>query len=237
MSRVLVTRPDPGATRTARRLEALCFEPVLLPLCETRALPVARDSVPADAVAVAVTSANALRHAPSGLIERLAGLPCHAVGARTAAHARKIGFYSVREGPGDAAGLADQIAREVGSATLAYLCGKVRMPDFERRLELTGTRVVAVETYDTVALAPDEAIVRQQLGGQPVDAVLIYSAMAAAALGELMAMQPEAERLMRSARCLCLSERIESALGGSLCAEVASAPTEDALFDLLGMPD
>ena len=97
----------------------------------------ARDAVPADAVAVAVTSANALRHAPSGLIERLASLPCHAVGTRTAAHASKAGFFSVREGPGDAAALADQIARQFGEATLAYLCGRVRMPDFERRLELS----------------------------------------------------------------------------------------------------
>ena len=98
-------------------------------------------------------------------------------------------------------------------------------------------RIVPVETYDTVALAPDEAIVRQQFGGQPVDAVLVYSATAAEALGELMAMQPETERLMRSARCLCLSERIASALGGSLRAEIAPAPNEDALLDLLGMPD
>ncbi|WP_378947007.1 uroporphyrinogen-III synthase [Mesorhizobium sp. ANAO-SY3R2] len=235
--RVLVTRPDPGATRTARRLEALGFEPVLLPLSETRALPVARHSVPSDAVAVAVTSANALRHAPSGLIERLASLPCHAVGTRTAAHASKAGFFSVREGPGDAEGLADQIAREFGSATLAYLCGRVRMPDFERRLEMNGTRIVAIETYDTVALTPDEAIVRQQFGGQPVDAVLVYSATSATALSELMAMQPEAERLIASARCLCLSGRIAAALGGSLRAEIAPAPNEDALFELLGMPD
>ncbi|RWD98328.1 MAG: uroporphyrinogen-III synthase, partial [Mesorhizobium sp.] len=32
MIRVLVTRPEPGASRTARRLEAPGFQPILLPL-------------------------------------------------------------------------------------------------------------------------------------------------------------------------------------------------------------
>lgn len=235
--RVLVTRPDPGATRTARRLEALGFEPVLLPLSETRALPVVRGIVPTDATAVAVTSANALRHAPSGLIERLRQLPCHAVGVRTAESARKAGFFSVNEGPGDAAALADMIAIELGKATLAYLCGRVRMPEFERRLGLNGTKVVPIETYDTIALAPDPTYVRQQLGGQPIDAVLLYSARSAAAFGTLMEMHAEADLLMRGATCFCLSGRIASALVEGLRVAVAPDPNEDALLDLLGEPD
>jgi uroporphyrinogen-III synthase len=235
--RVLVTRPEPGATRTARRLEALGFEPVLLPLSETRPLPVARESVPSGATAIAVTSANALRHAPSGLVERLRGLPCHAVGARTAESARKAGFYSVNEGPGDAAALADMIAIELGKATVVYLCGRVRMPDFERRLGINGVRVVPIETYDTVALNPAPSFVHQQLGGQPIDAVLVYSARAAAAFGSLMEMHAEADFLMRNARCLCLSGRIASALVGGIRVEVARDPNEDALLALLGDPD
>ncbi|TJX45058.1 MAG: uroporphyrinogen-III synthase, partial [Mesorhizobium sp.] len=38
MLRVLVTRPEPGASRTARKLEEMGFEPLLLPLTETVAL-------------------------------------------------------------------------------------------------------------------------------------------------------------------------------------------------------
>lgn len=235
--RVLVTRPEPGATRTARRLEALGFEPVLLPLSETRPLPVARESVPADATAIAVTSANALRHAPSGLIERLSRLPCHAVGARTAESARQAGFLSVNEGPGDAAALADMISIELGKATVAYLCGRVRMPEFERRLGVNGMRVVPIETYDTIALVPDASVVRHRLGGQPIDAVLVYSARAAAAFGSLMQMQAEADFLMREATCFCLSGRIAAAMVDGLRVEVAPDPNEDALLALLGDPD
>ncbi|TIW37543.1 MAG: uroporphyrinogen-III synthase, partial [Mesorhizobium sp.] len=84
MVRVLVTRPEPGASRTAQRLLDQGFQPILLPLTETVALPVDADGVANNAVAVAVTSANAVRHAPKEIIAALAGLPCHAVGKRTA---------------------------------------------------------------------------------------------------------------------------------------------------------
>ena len=62
--RVLVTRPEPGASRTAVKLRAMGFEPVLLPLSETKPLAIPRDPIPESAVAVAITSANAIRHAP-----------------------------------------------------------------------------------------------------------------------------------------------------------------------------
>ena len=235
--RVLVTRPEPGATRTARRLEALGFEPVLLPLSETRPLPLAGESVLINAKAVVVTSANALRHAPSGLIERLSHLPCHAVGARTAESARKANFLSVNEGPGDADTLIDMITIELGKATLAYLCGRVRMPDLERRLGVNGMRVVPIETYDTIALVPDASMVSQRLGWQPIDAVLLYSARSAAAFGTLMEMYADADLLMQETTCFCLSSHIASALVDGMKVEVAPDPNEDALLALLGDPN
>ena len=63
--RVLVTRPEPGATMTARKLELMGFRPVKLPLQEIRPLAVPRGAVPEGIAAVAVTSANAIRHAPT----------------------------------------------------------------------------------------------------------------------------------------------------------------------------
>ncbi|TIU99050.1 MAG: uroporphyrinogen-III synthase, partial [Mesorhizobium sp.] len=91
MVRVLATRPEPGASRTAQRLLDQGFQPILLPLTETVALPVDADGVANNAVAVAVTSANAVRHAPKEIIAALAGLPCHPVGKRTAEAAHTAG--------------------------------------------------------------------------------------------------------------------------------------------------
>ncbi len=88
--RVLVTRPGPQAVRTARRLAELGYEPVILPLTQTVALPVDVASLPDRIDAVAVTSANALRCAPAALLARLAGERCFAVGEKTARQARSL---------------------------------------------------------------------------------------------------------------------------------------------------
>lgn len=233
MRRVLVTRPEPGAARTALRLAELGFEPVVLPLSEIRPLPVDADMVPAGAGVVALTSANAARHAPPELIARLAGLPCHAVGSATAHAARAAGFRQVLEGHGDALSLAERIAASF-SGTLVYLCGRVRFPAFEARLAAAGVRVHAVESYDTAGVAYADEEVSARLAGRPVDAVLLASAKAADAIARLAA-RPQIGHLFAGASFFALSGRIATALaeaGGGI-AEAAAVPTERALLGLL----
>ncbi|TGQ74772.1 uroporphyrinogen-III synthase [Mesorhizobium sp. M00.F.Ca.ET.186.01.1.1] len=234
MRRVLVTRPEPGASRTARLLQDKGFEALLLPLTETVALPAVAGCIKGDAVAVAVTSANALRHAPKEVVAAFASLPCHAVGRRTAEAARRAGFLSVSEGPGNAEALADGLAGNFGGKTLIYLCGRVRFPAFEQRLEATGVRVHVVETYDTLAVHyPDEAILAMA-SGQPVDAVLLYSAKAAAAMRGLVE-RPALQNLFENTKVFVLSGRIAAAFGDGAgkTIRIAAQPDEEALLALL----
>ncbi len=266
--RVLVTRPEPGATRSAKKLGAMGFEPILLPLTEIRPLPVAADEpfrqgmvlpppltpphegegysetltppspswggVRGGRAAVAVTSANAIRHAPKELIAALAHLPCYAVGEKTARAAREAGFSSVEEGPGTAEALADGLAEIFAGKTIVYLCGRVRLAGFERRLEAAGIHVFPVETYDTVLLPHQSEVVAARCGGRTVDAVLLYSAKAAEAMAALAA-RPELAALFRNATFLCLSKRVAGALA-SIAEErirVSPEPNEKALCGLL----
>ena len=227
--RVLVTRPEPGASRTARRLEAMGYEPVVLPLSETRSLAVDLTTLPAGTAAVVLTSANAVRHAPSELLRRVAALPCFVVGAATAEAARTAGFADVREGPGDADGLARILIAERLSGPAVYVCGRLRRPDFETTLVDSGIKIHAIETYDTVALAPND--LPAAIG--PGDAALLYSAVAAEAFAVLAA-RPEGVGLRRL-RLLCLSDRIArpllSRFGTSIA--VAAKPDEASLLSLL----
>ncbi|MET3597002.1 MULTISPECIES: uroporphyrinogen-III synthase [Mesorhizobium] len=236
MVRVLVTRPEPGASRTARRLEAQGFQPIVLPLTETVALPVEASVFPA-AVAVAITSANAVRHAPKALIAALAALPCHAVGKRTADACRAAGFTSVSEGPGNAEALAGAIADEFAGKEMVYLCGRVRLPVFEERLAAAGIRFHAVETYDTARLACSDEEIVARLSTKPVDAVLLYSAKAAEALSPLIR-RPALRGLFENAEFLALSARVAKALAevGGQKVRIASQPDEDALLALLSLP-
>ncbi|WP_376702732.1 uroporphyrinogen-III synthase [Mesorhizobium sp. ISC25] len=234
MLRVLVTRPEPGASRTARRLADAGFQPILLPLTGTVALPVDAGAVTDGAAAVAVTSANAIRHAPKEVIAALAGLPCHAVGRKTAEAARAAGFLSVGEGPGNAEALADALAGGFAGQTMVYLCGRVRFPDFEERLLASGVQVRAVETYDTFALDYSDEAVLARLSTRPVEAVLLYSAKAAMAM-QALAGRPVLRDLFQDTRFFALSGRIAAALdhvaGERL--RIAPEPSEDALLGLL----
>jgi uroporphyrinogen-III synthase len=228
--RILVTRPQPGANRTAARLREMGFEPIVLPLSETTALAAPDNAIPANMAAVAVTSANALRHAPPHLIERLAGLPCHAVGKRTGEAARAAGFIDVEEGPGDALALADAIAGKYAGKMILYLCGRQRFSGFEQHLAAAGVQVRPVETYDTIAINYADEAVLSLLSGHPVDIVLLYSVKAAENMRGLAANSAFA-RYFEHARVLALSRRIGAAFGGP--AHVAPMPDEDALLALL----
>jgi uroporphyrinogen-III synthase len=233
--RVLVTRPEPGAGRTAARLHAMGFEPVVLPLSETRPLSVPATAVPGDAAAVAVTSANAIRHASPALLERLVGLPCHAVGKRTGGAARAAGFTQVAEGPGDASGLAAGIAGKLAGEVLAYLCGRERFAGFEDRLAGAGVRVRPIETYETVAVDHSDEAVLSALSGRPADALTLYSAKAAEA-ARVLAERPALRALFGRMQVYALSERIAKAFDPDRPAgeiHVAPRPAEEALLALL----
>lgn len=234
MFRVLVTRPEPGASRTAQRLQETGFQPILLPLTETAALPVDAGLLPGGAVAVAITSANAVRLASRELIAAHAGLPCHAVGTRTAEAARQAGFLSVSEGPRDAEALADSLAGRLSGMTIVYLCGRVRFSVFEQRLRAAGVRVHAVETYDTLAVGYSDEAILERLSGQPADAVLLYSAKAAAAM-QVLIRRPALQGLFEKTRFFALSTRIAAVLDGTANERIriAAQPDEDTLLALL----
>lgn len=229
--RVVVTRPEPGASRTARRLGEIGFVPLVLPL--TRTLSLEAGGAPLEAGSVAVTSASALRHAPQELIARHAALPCFAVGESTAEAARGAGFQTVSVGPGDAAGLARLLVGQAPQPVL-YLCGRVRRPNFEALLAANDMRVDVVETYDTQRIEPEAGRVREILGGRAPDGVLLQSVEAALAF-ETLFRRADVAPLFADARLFCLSPRVAEALDKVHPKKliVAVQPTEQALLSIL----
>lgn len=221
--RVLVTRPQPDADRTAARLAAMGHEAIVAPLQAVRPLAVA---TPHDAFdAVAVTSANAVRHAGKDLVAALRHLPCFAVGSASATAASER-FADVRAGSGDARALAATLARVLPAGShVAYLAGRTRKDELERRLADAGLAVSAFETYETVAVPPTpDALAR------PADAALVYSAGAARRLAAAFPAVP--------ARVVCISADAAAALPAVWRARavIAARPDEAALFEALTAP-
>lgn len=230
-ARILVTRPEPGASATATRLQVSGYSPIVLPLTQIKGLAAKWNSALAGADATVATSANAIRYAPPEALAMLASKPCFAVGEETALSARDAGFRDVVAGEGDASALAELVIEKTGrSVRFAYLTGRVRRDGFEQRLAHSGRHVEIIETYDTVPIAYSPAKLTAILAGG-TDAVMLYSGKAAEALATL----PDAERHFANATLFGLSDRIGSALPPSWRKrfQAAGTPDEAALFKLL----
>lgn len=230
--RVLVTRPEQSGARTAERLTEGGFQPVLLPLTQTQPLPVEIDPDPASFDLIAVTSANALRHASPKLLDTLRDRPCFTVGQETARAAARRGFSDVTPGNGDATALAQRLSTQSG-ARILYLCGRLRRPAFEDMLRKAGLAVTPLETYDTLSIDYTPEDIASQIGPEPVDFVLVYSAEAAIALLRLI--KSAAPHLFGPETCfLCIAPRVSAVLAGQhLKTLAAPEPTEASLLSAL----
>lgn len=149
MRRVVVLRPEPGATATVERARELGLEAFSVPLF--RLLPRAW-AMPAlgEVDGLLLTSANAARLAG----ERLAGaadLTVHAVGAATAAAAREAGLRVDTVGSG---GVDALLASLPTGQHLVHLCGEDRREPQAARHRITPIVVYAAEAIERPDLGP-----------------------------------------------------------------------------------
>jgi uroporphyrinogen-III synthase len=228
--RVLITRPEPGASRTAKRLEEAGFEAILLPLTVLKRLSFDLPAGPFDALML--TSAQALDHADP---EMLPQIPVYAVGGTTAASAGKAGFANIVTAGGSVASIAALVRKSAKpAARLLYLCGKVRRPELEAALLDAGFQVTAVETYDAAPAAFTEDELAAQLGDSPIAAVALMSAQAAELFVRLAA-NNRFERLFKRSGIICFSDRIAEALSNArfFAVSVTGEANEGALLEHL----
>lgn len=123
MRPLIIVRPEPGASDTARRAQELGLVTRRIPLFAIEAVDWhVPDAIDFDALLL--TSANAARHAGPRLA-MLASLPCHCVGAATAAAARAAGLTVAETGNSDAQSLVDSMTSR-GHRKLLWLTGKNR---------------------------------------------------------------------------------------------------------------
>ena len=122
MRRVLVLRPEPGATATLGRARQRGLDAIAMPLFHVE--PVEWE--PPDAGGfdgLLLTSANAVRHGGEGL-RALHRLQAYAVGEATARTASEAGFDVASVGDGGVDGLLRAIAPDL---RLLHLCGQDRI--------------------------------------------------------------------------------------------------------------
>jgi uroporphyrinogen-III synthase len=214
MRRLVILRPDPGASASAERARAMGLEPVTMPLFQVEPLDwEVPDAGSFDALLL--TSANAVRHGGQAL-RSLRQLPVHAVGEATAAAAREAGFDIASTGDAGAERLLGSIESDV---RLLHLCGEHR----------TGTdakqAITAIPVYRAGELPmPDDF---RRIEGQ---VAMVHSPRAGRRLAELAG---EAAIDRSTVRIAAISEAAAAAAGpGWERCEAAGTPDEAALLAL-----
>ena len=224
--RVWITRAQPGAAATAARVAALGHEPLVAPLLRVRPIPGA--ALDLDGVgALAFTSANGV----AAFVDRSAarGLPVFAVGDATAAAARAAGFAEVRSAEGDVAALARLILKLRPPAPILHVAPRERSGDLAGTLTAQGVACRTAELYESAVADRLPAAAAEALEAAAIDAVLVHSPKAAAAVARLIDSAEEGVAVF--ALSLACAEPLERA--GFRAIAVAAAPTEAALLALL----
>ena len=208
--RVLVLRPEPGASATVERARARGLDAIAVPLFEVE--PIAWRAPEAAAFdGLLLTSANAVRFAGEGLLG-LRGLPACAVGEATADAARDAGFRVAITGD---SGVARLLGSMPPGLRLLHLCGS------DRKHVASATQAIT-----EIVVYRSKPIEAPQLAGTSASVALIHSPRAGGRFAELVA---DRGSILIAAISAAAAEAVGSGLKS---VAVADRPSDDALLAL-----
>ncbi len=234
--RLLLTRPEPGASATLARLTALGHEVVSDPML---AIAPTGASLPRGSFdALAFTSLNAVRIlAAQATAPEIFALPAFAVGHRTAAEARAAGFKEVIDCAGDVGSLARTLALQLpAGARVLHAAGEERAGNIGAAV---AGRAICVDVCVLYRAVPADHLspeTMEALASGALEGALHYSPRTVAALLAATARAGLREK-MSSLRHFCLSAAVAAPLrAAGYGAEACDHPEEAALLALLPPP-
>jgi uroporphyrinogen-III synthase len=237
MRRVLVLRPEPDAARTAEKLAAQGFEPIVAPLFAVTDSGETPPSGPFDAALVTSAHGAARLAAGAGL-----ALPVFAIGAQTARVAAEAGFSEIRIADGDRHSLAELVAGTLpAGASLIAALGRDRHEDWIGELARRGYRIAVWTAYEARAVATLPEAARAALEGRrsyPGGLSILHFSQRGADtflnLADAAGLGAEA----RGARHVAISAEVAATLvaAGAGGIAIAHEPTQDAVLAALLRP-
>jgi uroporphyrinogen-III synthase len=231
---ILVTRPEPDASRTAARLNEMDHQALIEPVLAFER--VENPQLPDGSFdAIAVTSANAMRAVGDlAALKHLHAVPVFAVGARTAEAVKAAGFEKVTYSNGDATQLAVLMReRLVPGAHILHLSGEHRAQEFSTLLATANIKAATLVLYRMRAASEFSQAAAKAMAEGRVQAVLHYSPRSAALFVTLMQRGGLADKLS-DLRHLCLSDAVAMPLlAAGLRAEAARKPDENTLLSMI----
>ncbi len=236
--RLLVTRPESDAERTAAALRTRGHAVIVAPLLRVESIADAEIGSGPFA-AIVVTSGNAAAAiAGHKRFAELRALPVFAVGERSAQAMRAKRFADVTSADGEVGDLARLVTERLKAGTpLLYLAGADRSGDLFGALFARGFVVRTVVIYRAVAAATFPPAVADALAGG-IDGVLHFSRRSAEAYVKGTRGAGLEEKALKIPAHFCLSAQVAEplALAGAVDIRVAPRPTEAALIALIPPP-
>jgi uroporphyrinogen-III synthase len=233
--RLLLTRPEADAERTAAALRGLGHSVFVAPLLRIETF--------ADAAigqgpwsGIVVTSANAARAiAQHNTLPDLLGLPVIATGDRSAAAMQTLGFQDIVSAAGGEKELVRSAAQHFGAgARLLYLAGADRSGDVAGDLEAERIAVQTITVYRAVPVGalPPPAADALKAG---IDGVLHFSRRSAAVYLDVTLAAGLREQAVDKPVHFCLSHQVAESLAEARAGDIriAPEPTEAALTALI----
>jgi uroporphyrinogen-III synthase len=233
--RLLVTRPEPDAQRTAAALRLKGHQVEIAAVLRIESIAGAElGSGPWSALVV--TSANALRAVEQHPRRaELLGLPVFAVGRRTAAAARDAGFLDVIAAGGDVRELVRCLrAERRGRDPLLYLAGQDRSGDLAGDLSAGNQMVATAVVYRAVKLDTFPPATAAALSAGQIDGVLHFSRRSAQAYIDCARAAGILDHAVAPSH-FCVSQQIAEPLlaAGAKVVRIAARPEEAALIALI----
>jgi uroporphyrinogen-III synthase len=232
--RLLLTRPEPDAQRTAAALRAQGHDVIIAPLL--RIAPVTDAQIGEGPwAAILITSANAAQAvAAHARVTPLRALPVFAVGRRSADAMTTAGFSDVTSADGDVSNLAQLVAARLQpAARLLYLAGEDRAGDLAGDLRTYGFAVETTMIYRAIAATVLPPAAAEALASG-IDGVLHFSRRSAEVLVDAARAAGVLESALRAAH-FCLSAQVAEPLAqaGAADIRVAERPNEAVLLALI----
>lgn len=233
--KILITRPEPDASRLANHLQKSGFETFVEPLMVVDDLVETGTALSFEGVqAIAFTSANGVRALAKVSKERQ--IPVFAVGAATAASAKEEGFAFVHAAGGDVDHLASQIGTTLDpeEGRIVHIAGKVVAGDLQGMLASFGFEVERHVLYGTKKKEAFSSELISELAAGKIAGITLYSPRTARIFAALVR-KAGLETACSALTCYALSENVAGALGDLtfVAVPIAEAPTEEALLELI----
>jgi uroporphyrinogen-III synthase len=235
--RLLVTRPEPDAQRTAALLRQRGHHVMMAPLLRIEGIAADIGTGPWDALVI--TSANSCRAvAKHPRIAELVHRPIFTVGLHSAEAARKAGFFDVIACDGDVEELAEMLTEKFKARDrrLLYFAGEDRTADLAAGLAAHGIQMKTIIIYRAVKMSDFPPLVREAMAAGEIDGVLHFSRRTSESYLSSAVGAALLDRALAPFH-YCLSAQVARPLlqAGATAVRVAERPNEASLVELIGM--